>query len=98
MIGYAFAHAIPKPMVTQMIPQLLIFMILGFAPINFPPENLPGWLASVNLYLPFHHMANVMRAGLTEGLVTDVGISYLVLAAYAVASITVAAWVIGRRD
>ena len=43
-------------------------------------------------------MANVMRAGLTEGLVTDVGISYLVLAAYAVASIAVAAWVIGRRD
>ena len=47
MIGYAFAHAIPKPMVTQMITQLLIFVILGFAPINFPPENLlTGWLRS----------------------------------------------------
>jgi ABC-2 type transport system permease protein len=98
MIGYAFAHAIPKPMVTHMITQLLIFTILGFSPINFPPENLPDWLASLNLWLPFHHMANVMRAGLTEGLVTDVGISYLVLAVYTGASVVLAAWVIGRRD
>jgi ABC-2 type transport system permease protein len=37
MVGYAFAHAIRKPMVTQLITQLLIFFILGFAPINFPP-------------------------------------------------------------
>ncbi len=98
MVGYAFAHAIRKPMVTQLITQLLIFFILGFAPINFPPENLPGWLASVNEWLPFHHMAVVMRAGLTENLVTDVGRSYGVLALYTVASSAVAAWVIGRRD
>ncbi len=98
MVGYAFAHAIPKPMVTQMITQLLIFTILGFSPINFPPENLPEWLASLNLWLPFHHMANVMRAGLTEGLVTSVGTSYLVLTAYTIASVVLATWVVGRRD
>jgi ABC-2 type transport system permease protein len=98
MIGYAFAHAIRKPMVTQLITTLLIFVILGFAPINFPPENLPGWLADLNLYLPFYHMAVVMRGGLTEGLVTDVGISYLVLGMYTAASVAVAAWVVGRRD
>ncbi len=98
MVGYAFAHAIPKPMITQLITQLVIFVILGFAPINFPPENLPAWLVSVNNWLPFHHMAVVMRNGLTEGLVTDVGISYLVLAVYTVGSVALAAWVIGRRD
>ena len=97
MVGYAFAHAIQKPMITQLITQLLIFFILGFAPINFPPENLPGWLASVNEWLPFHHMAVVMRAGLTEGLVTNVGRSYGVLTAYTAVSVAVAAWVIGRR-
>ena len=98
MVGYAFAHAIRKPMVTQLITQLLIFFILGFAPINFPPENLPGWLASVNEWLPFYHMAVVMRAGLTEGLVSDVGRSYAGLVFYTVVSSAVAAWVIGRRD
>lgn len=97
MIGYAFAHALQKPMITQLITQLLIFVILGFAPINFPPENLPRWLADVNLYLPFHHMANVIRAGLTEGLVADVATSYLVLVGYTLVSVLIAAWVIGRR-
>ncbi|MDH3498766.1 MAG: ABC transporter permease [Acidimicrobiia bacterium] len=97
MVGYAFAHAIPKPMITQLITQLLIFVILGFAPINFPQENLPAWLAEVNMYLPFHHMAVVIRAGLTDGLVSGVVGSYAVVGAYAVASTVVAAIVIGRR-
>lgn len=97
MIGYAFAHAIPKPMVTQLVTQLLIFMILGFAPINFPPENLPSWLAELNLWLPFYAMAEVVRDGLTQGLVTDVARSYLVIGVYTVASVVVAAWVVGRR-
>ncbi|MDR9451798.1 MAG: ABC transporter permease, partial [Acidimicrobiia bacterium] len=95
LVGYAFAHAIPKPMITQMITQLLIFMILGFSPINFPPENLPGWLVSVNQWLPFQHMAAVIRAALTDGLVDNVGTSYLILTVYTLASAVVAAWVIG---
>ena len=98
LIGYAFAHAIRKPMVTQMITQLLIFTILGFSPINFPPENLPDWLVSVNQWLPFQHMAAVIRSALTEGLVDSVASSYLILAVYAGLSVVVAAWVIGRRD
>jgi ABC-2 type transport system permease protein len=98
MVGYAFAHAIPRPMITQLITQLLIFVILGFAPINFPPENLPDWLIDVNRFLPFEHMAVVIRAGLTDGLVSDVGFSYTVLAVYTIASVVVAALVIGRRD
>jgi len=97
LIGYAFAHAIPKPMITQMITQLLIFTILGFSPINFPPENLPDWLVAVNEWLPFQHMAAVVRAALTEGLVDNVGGSYLILGIYAAISVMVSAWVIGRR-
>jgi ABC-2 type transport system permease protein len=97
LIGYAFAHAIPKPMITMMITQLLIFVILGFSPINFPPENLPDWLAAVNEWLPFQHMATVVRDALTDGLVDNVGTSYLILGIYAGLAALVAAWVIGRR-
>jgi ABC-2 type transport system permease protein len=97
MIGYAFGHAIGQPMITQLITTLIIFVILGFAPINFPPENLPGWLADLNQFLPFTHMAAVIRGGLTEGLVDDTPLSYLVLGVYAVVSVIVAAWVVGRR-
>ena len=98
LVGYAFAHAIPKPMITNMITQLLIFVILGFSPINFPPENLPDWLVAVNEWLPFQHMASVIRAALTDGLVDDVGFSYVILAVYAAGAVALAGWVIGRRD
>ena len=98
LIGYAFAHAIRKPMITNMITQLLIFVILGFSPINFPPENLPGWLQTVNEWLPFQHMAAVIRDSLTDGVFDSVGMSYLILVLYTGVSAFVAAWVIGRRD
>jgi ABC-2 type transport system permease protein len=98
LIGYAFAHAIRKPMITNMITQLLIFVILGFSPINFPPENLPGWLQTVNEWLPFQHMAAVIRDSLTDGVIVSVGMSYLILVLYTGVSAFVAAWVIGRRD
>ncbi len=66
-VGMALAHGIPNPMVTGLITQILVFFILLFSPINFPPERLPGWMASMHWFLPFQHSANVMRAGLTEG-------------------------------
>jgi ABC-2 type transport system permease protein len=97
MVGYAFAHAIPKPIITQLITQVLIFVIVGFAPINIPPENLPSWLVEVNRFLPFLHMGVVIRGGLTDGLVTGVATSYAVLTVYTVASVVVSAWVVGRR-
>jgi len=47
--------------------------------------------------LPFESMATVMRAGLTTGLATDVGLSFLVLVIWGVAGCAVTAWVVGRR-
>lgn len=98
MIGYALGHAIRQPMITQLITLLLSFVILGFAPINFPPENLPGWLAELHQFLPFTHMAAVIRGGLTEGMVDDTPLSYVVLGLYTLVSVVVAAWIVGRRD
>jgi ABC-2 type transport system permease protein len=96
-IGFALAHAIPNPMVTSLVANALIFVILFYAPINFPPERLPAWLASIHEVLPFVHSANLMRAGLTEGLASSVGVSFAVLAGWALASWSVTAWVVGRR-
>ncbi len=97
LLGYSMAHAIPKPDVTQLVSQLLIFVIFGFSPISYPIENLPDWLATVNEVLPFYPMANVVRAALTEGMVTEVGGSYVILAAWAVGSALLAAAVLRRR-
>jgi ABC-2 type transport system permease protein len=97
LLGYALSHAIPKPEITMLVSQILIFMILGFSPISYPAENMPNWLATAHQYLPFVHMANVVRASLVSGIATDVGHSYLVLAIWSVAAATVSALVLGRR-
>lgn len=97
MAGYALAHAISKPMATILITQVLVFVAFGYAPINFPSSQMPHWLIDINRALPFLPIANVVRAGLTRGLATDVGVSYLVLAAWAIGSGWLAVLALGRR-
>jgi ABC-2 type transport system permease protein len=96
-VGYALALAITNPLVTNVIVNALIFVVLLFSPIVYPASQLPGWLFDVHRVLPFESMAQVMRAGLTTGLATDVGVSFLVLGAWTVAGCAAAAWVVGRR-
>jgi ABC-2 type transport system permease protein len=97
LVGYAYGHAIPRPRLVNLVSQVLIFVTLGFSPISFPAENLPGWLADAHQYLPFVHMGNVVRAGLTEGLATDVGRSFAILSAWTIGAGVVASVAIGRR-
>jgi ABC-2 type transport system permease protein len=96
-IGMALAHAIPDPMVTGLVTQVLVFFILLFAPINFPAERLPDWLAAIHRFLPFQHSANVVRAGLAPTLAEGVGESFAVLGIWAAAAWAVTGWVVGRR-
>ena len=97
MLGHAYAHTVKQPQLISLISQVLIFAIFGFSPIAFPVENLPGWFAEVHRFLPFMHMGNVVRAGLTDGLATDVGFSYLILGGWALAAVALAAFVSRRR-
>jgi ABC-2 type transport system permease protein len=97
MVGYALAHALGNPMITVAITQLLIFLIIGFSPINFPAEQLPGWLAALHRWLPLAPMADTVRAGLTYGVVEDLTGSYLVLGAWAVAACGVTGASLGRK-
>jgi ABC-2 type transport system permease protein len=97
MIGYAIAQAIERPSITQLLSQVLAFGVLGFTPITFPLENLPSWLANVHQVLPFYHMGVVVRAGLTNGLVSNVSRAYLILSAWTLVAGLVTALVLGRR-
>jgi ABC-2 type transport system permease protein len=96
-VGFGMALAIPNPMVTNLISNALIFVVLLFSPIVFPPGNLPGWLFTVHQALPFYNMAVVIRAGLTTGLVTGLTHAFLVLGAWTVVGWAVTARVVGRR-
>jgi ABC-2 type transport system permease protein len=97
MMGYALAHAIASPMTARLITQLLVFVVFGYAPILFPEQQMPGWLAGVNLWLPFRHMAVIVRDGLTSGMVSNVATSYAVVGLWGLASAAISAWALGRR-
>jgi ABC-2 type transport system permease protein len=70
LLGAAVAHGVGNPQATMLYSQVAIFFTIGFSPINFPIDRLPGWLAAVHHVLPFHHMALIVRASLTNGMVT----------------------------
>ncbi len=96
-VGFGFAHAISEPRLTNLIVNIIIFLVLLFSPVAFPISNFPDWFASVHQVLPFFHMANLIRAGLTEGLVTGLPLSYLVVGLWMFGSWALAAWAVGRR-
>ena len=96
-VGYAVGHAIPDPRVTNLFLNILVFTVLLFTPIVVPIDLFPDWLATLHRLLPFFHMAQVLRAGLSVGLVADVATSYAVLAAWTALSWGLAAWILGWR-
>jgi ABC-2 type transport system permease protein len=96
-VGYGIGHAIKNPLLTNLLGNLTIFFVLLFSPIVFPPAQLPGWLQAVHSVLPFQHMAATLRAGLTDGLVSDVAHSYAVVVVWTLGAWIVAATVVGRR-
>ena len=97
LIGYAYAHVLPNPRTISLVSQVVIFVVFGFSPIAYPSSNLPGWLASLHTYLPFEPMGDVLRAGVTVGLVDNVTLSFGVLMVWTVIGGLAATWAIGRR-
>jgi ABC-2 type transport system permease protein len=96
-VGFGMALAISNPMITNLITNALVFVVLLFSPIVFPAENLPHWLFQAHLLMPFYNMAQVIRAGLTDGVVSDVAASFGVLAVWTLVGWGLTAWVVGRR-
>ena len=96
-VGFGMAHAIENPVVINFIANMIIFFVLLFSPIVIPIEQFPDWLASVHRVLPFYHMAVVIRDGLSDGLVSNVSTSYVVLGLWTAIGWAATAWVVGRR-
>jgi ABC-2 type transport system permease protein len=97
LIGSAVAHGMNQPQLTLLFTQIGIFFIIGFSPVSFPIERLPGWLATVHEYLPIHHMALVVRASLTDGLVAVTSQSWIILLVWLVIAAVITGVVLVRR-
>jgi len=96
-VGFAMAQLIARPVVTNAIVNALIFVVLIFSPVEFPISRLPLWLADVHRVLPVYYLGQVLRASVTQGLVSNVALSYAVVAAWTVAACAGTAWAVGRR-
>jgi ABC-2 type transport system permease protein len=96
-VGFAMAQLVAKPVVTNAIVNALIFVVLLFSPVQFPISRLPLWLADVHRVLPVYYLAQVLRASVTTGLVTNTALSYGMLAAWTLVAWAGTAWVVGRR-
>jgi ABC-2 type transport system permease protein len=96
-VGYAMGHGIERPEIVNLVTNLLVFVVLLFSPIVVPIEAFPEWLQTIHRGLPFWHMANLVRAGLSNGLVTDLGFSYVVAGMWTAGAAAFAGRLITRR-
>ena len=67
-IGSAYAYVL-DPARSRLVSQVMVFFVLLFSPISFPPSRLPHWLASAHDVLPLHDMGTLLR----DTLVTPPG-------------------------
>lgn len=65
-VGYSMAFAVSRPMMVNVITQIIIFVVMLFSPVMFPASQLPGWLQAVHRVLPIQYMACLTRGTLTD--------------------------------
>ncbi len=64
-LGYVVATLVRTPLLVTLASNALLFAVMFFSPINYPPSRLPDWLQAVHVVLPFKDMAVLMRSSLT---------------------------------
>jgi ABC-2 type transport system permease protein len=96
-LGMAAAHGIPNPQVTQLLTQLMIFFVIGFSPVFFPPDRLPDWLATLHDYLPVYPMTLAVRSSLTNDLAEMTASAWIVLSVWTIVGALITGIVLVRR-
>jgi ABC-2 type transport system permease protein len=94
--GYAIA-ALLRPMVANVMTQVLVVFVLMFSPLNFPADRLPDWLATLHDLLPIQGMGELMRGAIAGGQFGIEAGSMLLLGAWAAGSLAVSWAVMTRR-
>lgn len=96
LLGYAVGHGAPKPEMAQVATQILVFALMLFSPVLYPPSQLPGWLADIHSFMPVGYMAELSRGTLTD-LPVDLGRSFLIVATWCLGALAVTSLIIRRR-
>ncbi len=96
-VGYAIAVSM-RPMLAQLLTQVLVFFVLLFSPITFPAGQLPAWFQTVHDVLPARPGADLLRAGLASDTFDASGRDLLVLVVWCVLGIAVSLRALVRRQ
>jgi ABC-2 type transport system permease protein len=96
-IGYGLAYA-ARPEIAMIATQLILFVALMFAPINYPADRLPQWLASAHDWLPFVYMAQVIRETVAVPPGGAALVPFAILAAWGTAGLAITYRVMTRRS
>jgi ABC-2 type transport system permease protein len=96
-IGYSIAFAVPKPMMVNVITQIMVFIVMMFSPVMFPPERLPQWMQSIHIVLPIQYMADLMRGTLTD-LPVNLGLAFAVVGAWCAVCFGLTYMMVRRRQ
>lgn len=96
-VGYAIAVVL-RPMLAQLITQVLVFFVLLFSPITFPASQLPDWFRTVHDVLPVRPGADLLRAGLASEVYEASTRDLLVLVCWCAVGVAVSLRALVRRD
>jgi ABC-2 type transport system permease protein len=96
-LGYSMAFAVPKPMMVNVLTQIIIFIVMMFSPVMYPASNLPGWLQAVHKVLPIQYMADLTRGTLTD-LPVNLGLAFAVVGGWFVAGLFITSLLVRRRN
>jgi ABC-2 type transport system permease protein len=94
-VGYAMALSVSKPMMVNVLTQIIVFVVMLFSPVMFPVDRLPGWLQDIHQVLPIQYMAELVRGTLTD-LPVNLGLAFGVVGAWCALGFGVT-WLIVRR-
>jgi ABC-2 type transport system permease protein len=95
-VGYSIAHSAPKPELATLSTQIIVFLVMLFSPVMYPPSQLPGWMEDIHRFFPVMYMADLSRGTLTD-LPVDLGRAFAVVGAWCVLGLVVTALLIRRR-
>lgn len=95
-VGYGIAYA-ARPEIAGALSQLVLFIALMFAPITYPADRLPDWLARTHEWLPFTSMAQAIRETVDVPAAGVSAVPFAILAAWSVAGLALTYRVMVRR-
>ncbi len=96
-VGYTIAFSVPKPMMVNVITQILVFFVMLFSPVMFPVSQLPGWLQAIHQVLPIQYMADLVRGTLTD-LPVNLGLAFGVVGAWCAGCFVLTYLLVRRRN